>query len=140
MSELTPFRFFVSGDEPGTVEAGVGGLFRLGTGEPLALAEVLRPNGEWVLSDRIARAHLLGSDDTFTETTAERARQIILAWLSRGRISVRPKTLPGDPGDGLRTPTEQAELDTVRERARATQAAIERSWAAVPPPARSASG
>ena len=95
------FRYFVSGDEPETVETGTGGLFRLGLGEPLALAEVLRPNGEWVLSDRIARHELLGSDDTFTETTPDRAREIVLAWLARGRITVRPRTLPGDPDDGF---------------------------------------
>jgi hypothetical protein len=132
---MSSWRYFISSDEPDSVETGTGALLRLEQGDPWALAEVIRPTGEWVNSDRLARYHLLGSTDTgLSETTPARALQIVQAWYERGRLSALPASLPGADEAERRSPEEETARQTLRERARATQDEIERVYAAVPTP------
>jgi hypothetical protein len=134
---MTKIQYFIRTDDPDSVERGKGALLRLEEGEPWALAEAIVADGTWETMDLLARYHLLGSNDIpISETTAERARNILVTWHRLGRLSALPNPLPGED-DAInlgRSAEAEAEREDLRPRAQIVQDGIVQIWSQVNAP------
>ena len=118
---MTEWEYRLLGDHPDRADAGGVGLVRLPVGGPVSLAELVWPDGEWRVTDRLWRITYEGADGRVTPIDTERAEQLLLRWVSTGRIA----TLPS--GESSLTAAERARLVEADRQAAA-------AWRQVSPP------
>ena len=89
---MTSWTYFYVVDGAATEDSVPRALGRTDADGPRFNAQVLdRRAGCWVASEFLQRYHLLGTnEDDYVEIPVERAREIVDAWTSSGRLPGRP--------------------------------------------------